>query len=828
MEIRIVKYSDIENDIITFFKNSNLIPIVGSGISCGVSACKGKVPSGSKYMEHMSEELKKKISDDSQNIVSQASFSQLCEYYDSLIDKQIRTKYLRENFRGACFAVDDIRKSFFEIDWPYVYTLNIDDAIENSTKFKNIILPGREVRDEAFDECSCLIKLHGDINDILTYRDATKVFSTIEYVKSIENNKCLLEKLKNDYINQNLIYIGCSLSDEFDIKLLGSFSAKFEKKEKLRKIILFVQGVPNEFEIIRYKNCGITDIVTFDNFQSMYESLLNSWKKSQEIDSDEISYYEKYDIVKLRPKSEENYACFFYGQSLLDVGARKIIYPHYFICRRIAKKITDNLDQNTLHIIVGGRISGKSYVLADLYERILDRKVCFFDAKIRLSNNALNDILAYKNAVVLFDSGTLNREQLTIVLQHMRDINKNKSNCIFCINASDRELQDVVKIQRREDAFLERIKIYNLQNRFSSKEIWEINSLLPAANIPVYKKTHSIIDHILYAEDQLQQESRFSEFNISVKTDKELVFFIIMATKEKMTSLETIKFDVDREAMRIADQYPPLIERVASLKIEKSANDISSVKYILNSKYWLRRQLYEYVKNKENYKTVLRAYKYIIEKIVDRSSKKYPERRLYKDYILFDTINDIFLNEFGGNIKLIVDIYAEIHELIATDYNYLHQYAKALIHYSYTFTNRNDHYLQRTSILLKAKEQAAIAESIAEECYNRTKNENILISIAHINFSQASIACSLCRMHDYTNDEEVKECMAITAMAIDSPYNRDIENRLRLSQDISSFLIKMQKLDKEGLLPESLIDSFSQLSKVRIKNLEKIIRKNIE
>lgn len=94
---------------------------------------------------------------------------------------------------------EDIRSLFFNIDWPYIYTLNIDDAIENSSSFKKIILPYLEFNDEIFSDEKCVIKLHGDIGNIVTYKDSGKIFTSKEYALSLDKNAPLLNKLRNDY-----------------------------------------------------------------------------------------------------------------------------------------------------------------------------------------------------------------------------------------------------------------------------------------------------------------------------------------------------------------------------------------------------------------------------------------------------------------------------------------------------------------------------------------------------------------------------------------------------------------------------------------------------
>lgn len=135
--MRILNSLDIKEDLVTFFKNKSLIPIVGSGISCGVPTNKGSIPSGLDYKQHMVQTLldNPQFTDDERSELEHEKFSALCDYYedDENVSAEHRFSYLRENFYHARYADDDIRRSFFDIKWSYIYSLNIDDAIERST-----------------------------------------------------------------------------------------------------------------------------------------------------------------------------------------------------------------------------------------------------------------------------------------------------------------------------------------------------------------------------------------------------------------------------------------------------------------------------------------------------------------------------------------------------------------------------------------------------------------------------------------------------------------------------------------------------------------------
>ena len=69
--------------------------------------------------------------------------------------KEEQRKYLRDNFTKV--ELNEEKKKFLEIKWPYVYTLNIDDAIERNSGYENVVYPYRKIYDDIFDQEKCTI-----------------------------------------------------------------------------------------------------------------------------------------------------------------------------------------------------------------------------------------------------------------------------------------------------------------------------------------------------------------------------------------------------------------------------------------------------------------------------------------------------------------------------------------------------------------------------------------------------------------------------------------------------------------------------------------------
>ena len=793
-ELQILNPSDIKEDLIVFFKNKSLIPIVGSGISCGVPTSKGSIPSGADYKQHMIQELlsNPQFTDEERTELEHEKFSTLCDYYedDENVLAEHRFTYLKENFYHARFADDDVRRSFFDIDWPYIYSLNIDDAIECSTQYETIVLPNRDFRDELFNEEPCLIKLHGDIKDIVTYKQSDKIFTSTEYALSLTTNS-LLRKLKADYGYQNILFIGCSLDDEVDLKTLSNATIDFQFKDTLSRTIIFVKGQPSKLQKSKFKTYGITDVVCFDSYDAMYALLFTAWEESTHIADEDLEQYSNVSISQIRADAiDTNRNFFFWGKGLLDLKQKKVTYPYFFISRDITDTIIQQLAQNKIHLIYGGRVSGKSYLLADVYSKIRDRSVIFLDGKSRLSEKAFAHLLECKNTVVLLDIGAINRDQFEKILLSAENVHKNGCNFVVCVNANDSDMHGIIKWKIKQNPYINNYLLrYTLSNKFQENtEIDKINKLMPPVNLPQYSHKRTLLDQLIYTEKMLKAKGQYSSIRLKISSAKQLALLIILAIKESIYSSEIVNFALDQEIVEAAKRYVPFIERIGTSAFEKDPTDLSSIKYTLNSKYWLRRELGTYARNEANHIMIAEAYQYIIKCITEISGlNEYRRRRLCRDYIMFDIMNDIFLDEYGGNLKLNLFIYSKLHSDLAGDFNFLHQEAKCYTNYAYSLKSDEE----KRKSLSTARECALLSLSMVSQRYENTPNENLIITMAHVQYTIATILSDLCKADNYTNGVLLQETVDAVCEALYSPYNNDDyrrEHRQRASQGITNFL----------------------------------------
>ena len=810
---------EIKPIITSAFRNQALVPIIGSGVSCSLPAYRGQIPNGKSYKEHMLCTLinSGQFSEEEKEELRRCSFSSLCSYYEDsrIVNESIRFSYLKNNFYQTRYTERDIRRSLFDIDWPYIYSLNIDDSVENSSSYNTVIVPYRDTREDIFTNAKCLIKLHGDIQDIIKYKYSEKVFTAKEYALSIEKNAPILTKLQNDFCYQNVLYIGCSLDDEIDMMTVSSFSSRKEiTKKNLSHIIFFTKGRPGILVQSKLRSYGVTDIVCFDDYDSMYSFLFDTWQEAMSIQTSELSQYCNLITSSIDSKDKKNLDYFFWGKGLFEDTTKKISYPYYFISRATTTNIISRLHKHKLHLVSGGHVSGKTYLMADLYRTIKDRDVYYFDGRTRVTNEAIDYLLSLNNSVFLFDVEALNRSQFETIVINASVINRNYNNCVIAISRNDGDSFGIIKWKVREGLINSNDIIrYELNNKFENtkngNEIDSINKLLPTINLPVYSPKRTILDQLIYTEKQLDVKSKYSQRHISVKSYKQLALLIILAIKERLSSLEAIRFSLENEVFEAVKKYTPFIESIDTVTFEKDAEDLSSVKYIVNSKYWIQRELGNYARNESNYSLISDAYTFIIKKVLSFSANEFEQRRYYRDYILFDVMNDIFLDEHRGNLKLIMYIYEKLHNVLSYDYNFLHQKAKCCLNCAYSIKDRKN----KEKYLRDARELSIVALSMIEKRFDETGNEYLLISLAHVWYTIATIDSEYSYLESFSDITLLKKTIDSINKALLSPYNQEDykrELKRRSSTGIVRFL-KSVVIIKQSGIEQSYINQLEKL-----------------
>lgn len=633
-----------------------------------------------------------------------------------------------------------------------------------NSEFKTVLYANRDIRNSIFEQEKCVIKLHGDIKDILKYEDSNcEIFDQKQYVVSIKKNVSLLKKLTHDYEYLNLLYIGCSLSDEIDLL----FSTSMANDNNNNRYYCSTQ-IPTLLQKTKLEAFGITHCIVFESYDDIYEKMTDAFHQSLCITPDELEQFSTYEFKTLGTGFELNCPYLFQGKSILN-NSKIAIYPSFFVSRSVTDKIVENINSKGTQIVVGRGCSGKTYVSYDIIRRVRDREVYAFRSKDRINNETLTLLLNKENCLTIFDSKVLSIKQIEeIILTTSERVVKSNS-IIIIENKSNRDLSGLLVLMKMNE-HLEDDEIPQLEisNRFSKPKTDEINNYLVTSSLGVFSENKSIADNIINASNLLIQKNKFSQISPLTDNVRQVSSLIVLATLGKVYASDAINLDLVEEFEMQCKKAMPLIEKESTWVFEMSAANNSPLKYVVNAEYWLFNQLDILAKSRKGREKIIEAYRYIIGKLIEINGKpdlmKGEKYAPYKDYILFDNIFQIFRSQ---GTKIIRDIYQSLNDILATDPNYLHQRAKCYIRSAYKSTEEKD----KEKWLEMAYRDASISNSSFEKRYESHENEKIMISAAHSLYTAALALCHIAKLRNYRDISINANAVKCLYKAISSPFN---------------------------------------------------------
>lgn len=816
--MEIVNFSDIYDTFTKNLKRNMVIPIIGSGFTLNSEAKNGKVPSGKDYQEYMIDSLCNKFEElnETKGEMYKESFSKIAELYIKQIDDIDKRNYFVSNFTDV--KIQEKNKiDFLKIEWPYIYTLNIDDAIEKNSKFNHTICCNNEnVIESVFDEFNCVIKLHGDVNNLINYGNYNSIiFSSKQYATSLESNKVLLNKLNHDALYQNLLFIGCSLNDEIDILTV----LPDERCECVTSRYLCFVGEPTKLESMKYESFGITHIVKFNSYDDIYQRIYKSWVETQKIATDDLDNYKSFIVEQSDDSFETNKSFFLYGKSLVDKN--KITLPHFFISREITKNIIADMRKFNLQFVIGSSYSGKTYIFYDIATKIKDQDIFIFETKDRISEKAFTSLLNKKNSIFLFDSNSLTISQIELIMNGLYSLRNNNNKIIIFSLKNNSELFGLIRLlEDNETISKHNFSIKCIDNKFSTTEAKEINSKLTGTGIGIINKSKTILDNILdlSSNNKISTSNKFNKIQLLFDTEKQIATLIILAIEKKVYSSQILKFNILSEIYNQKSRAYPLIDLEETWNFEISASDNSPQKYVVNAEYWLYKQLELFSENAEHHKIIVNAFKYIVSKIIETEGKpdilKY-NKQSYKKFILFDNINMIFRIYGRDSLVLISKIYEGLNCYLSNDPNYLHQRAKCYI----KLASSESGYDKKIELFEKSHRDANLAYQIFEQRYHECGNNKILISLAHVEYTQAVILCHKCKINNYQNVDDNTTAILTLDSALASPHN----SYDYAKKDYINYDNVVLKLFDKAMLNSSIIKDEAKNS---VENLFKLLKEN--
>lgn len=641
MGLKIFDFRDAElkDEIKRLYSASCLIPFLGAGFTVNCKSSRGKVPNG----KELSNIIKRTVFDKKSSGITSNDISSLTTLKDSfsLLNQDFLTKEEKKNLLSSLFQDvklnDKSKNDFLRLDWPHIFTFNIDDAIESHTASYKKIVPNRKVSREFFSANKCIVKIHGDITEFSALDDSSLVFTWKEYTQSLKKNLSILEFVKDRSLNCSFLFIGCSLDSELDIMHL-------DNDDCLSKSFYIKKGELSFKERINIEEHGIKNVITFEDYDQIYSwfnEILHDVKRTPPVinlrlDTDKI---DKEEFLRIITNGGPNYKTI--------ENERTAVVSEMFPTRHETSKLKEVIINNDVILLHGKRISGKTTLLFQIIRDFKEFSFKFWSSSDSYNVSSKEDLKNLENTLFIFDSNSLSPEALNSVL----DIVPHRTSRIILVCSSGDVEFYRYKIQYKKTKYYE---LY-LDNKLKPVEVESYNKHLNTIGLPSYKIKETLLHFAFRCYEQFKNELGESELFSKVFDEHSNVILILIAAFEK----------VDENL--ITSIYPHFnIESFVKSNqriFEIEMNNEGCKQIICNIKSWLLKNIQKKLKNEEHPELMITD---LIKKLNNSGFTSHAN-----NLIRFDKLNEIYGNtESEKSGSFIKRIYLNVESIYANDPDY--------------------------------------------------------------------------------------------------------------------------------------------------------------
>ncbi|WP_159886065.1 SIR2 family protein [Paenibacillus puerhi] len=635
--------------ITQLFLDKNLIPIFGSGFTRSCKSFSSIVPDGNEATSIMKQLILENCDKITLNDIEDSDFNETSKYFYKLVPSEKRLEFFRDHFTHV--EVNDYRKDFLKLEWPYAYTLNIDDGIER-TKLFQTVLPYKKLN-RPDTSIRLLYKLHGDALTEVTYKDYENIiFSDEQYLQSITNelNKDFSNNLIGDYSQKNLIFIGCSLKNEPDLKYI--YKKIEDTKSTLR--IYVTSKEPTFLEASNLEEYGINQVLIVSDYELFYREFIKE-TKSLQMEAEATIY--SYTNPKVIDKSEREEAIeLISGTNIFKNKINAFYKGGLHVHRSIIKNLENKIDQNECVVVRGRRFSGKTYLLCSLLERQKKYTTYFFPSTSQVDEELIFNLFTKcQRSLFVFDSNSLSSSAYKFVAnsQHLLEDRENK--IVISVNSNDNYILDSMSAEMVE-----------IPSFFDEAELNISRQLSNTYGLINRRRNNTNIDYLVRLSEEQKVSITFFDFHKKL-TDKERILILLLCVLDKVYLTDAYALGVSpREVQSFIERLPTLIEEIPVDRNE--TNTHSSYKIVHNSKIALLTILNNLSKNE-----IIESINQIVLKLKN-DRQRY---RMYIEVILFDTLNQLFGGKHGAG-HLIFQVYESLERKLSFDMHYWLQRAKTI------------------------------------------------------------------------------------------------------------------------------------------------------
>lgn len=632
-------------EIKTLFSASRLLPFFGSGFTKGASAKKGRVPDAVGLTKNITDIAAAKVGLSEIEVGQIKEITSLKDAFGLLGAEEYITSKSAQTFLMNIFSeVDlpnDARKKILSIDWPHIFTFNVDDAIERQNRVLKVLQPNKKTSREYMAANRCLFKIHGDITEFASQENIKLIFTWREYAHSIQDNKAMLGFLSEEAQNSAFLFIGCSLDAELDLIHLT-------RETPLAKSIYLKKGPVTVKEKLTLASYGIDRVIYFDDYGQIYDWIFEVLKEAKRTPTTREISFDDSPLIRREAISLLSNGGPVYK---LDGQTRVARASSTFAQRTAIESARAKIRSNECLLVSGRRFSGKTLFLFQLMLALQEYSIKFFGSTDSYSPKIRHQIENLNNHLFVFDANHLDSESLDEVLR-ARMLSTSK--IIICASFGDVERVRFKLI----DKGLNFSEIC-ISNFLDVSECSAFNGRLEVSGLPIINRGESLINYAFRCYEEYRGSIPDSKlFEQKFKRETYLVLTLLAAFgKAKKGHIDCIYdcFDLDG--------FVRQNERI--FEVEVSANGERVL--VCSASAWLLKIMHGFVADTPDAHA-------IVSNLI-RSLERGGYSSLARELIRIDKINEIS----GGNRSrlFIKKIYEDISDIYSAESHYWLQRAKA-------------------------------------------------------------------------------------------------------------------------------------------------------
>lgn len=764
------------------------VPFIGTGFTAGERARKGIVPFGGEWMQIMRDQIKAShvLEKPSDKELESFDFQALSDVYfrEDIVDLDTIKDTINNLFTSVSLSIPS-KLEFLDIPWSYIYTLNIDDAIERHINGVRV-LPYQPF--SRYEGRRYVYKLHGDADDVLTAptKEGLRViFGKGDYIRSLDRNRSLIADLVNDFQEKNVIFIGCSLTDEIDISYA---LAKLEQDNKPKKAArVYITGsAPTDYNTKKkLKDYGITDVVVVGNYSAFYSFAADFARKQTIINSPLDAYTFKASPVPYSINDQIRY--------LAQIDWRHREDPYNLSIDRQCQRSINALLSRPIAIIWGKRFSGRSTVLFRLLNENRTRRAFFIPSTTSVSDTVYSEFFRVQNALIAIDTEALHHSQMRTLASKSHVLEKNNTTIVLTTNRIETNIFG-------QDGASDAVEV---PSKLAASEVGEINKILDPLGFQRWWPSTSILENVFSIANspvvigkfggnsslasRLERACKNWQADKSGKLEFAGIYYLTVRQKLYSRIFRVIANSYDSSYLgeqymeEYGKKWAPFIEWEGTDAATRQSENSNRV-LVCNSFSWCRlavRSLSEKIGVDESAKIIVRLFSVLRE--VDNDPF---------ELVLFDNLNSIYETPLNHSADWRSAIIKSVYEQLAT-----------------VMSDKPDYWLQRAkSFYYMSNDEGELRTAIGY-C-EKGLVEKIAKTWSNAKLTKANIYGKLCFVSKYRNDEDLIKAVEAYVDAInDRDSNRGyIDELLRKSKDGRSYMGKVcdAASSRIGLLPHRM------------------------